>query len=186
MVLATFTQYVMNLFGGGGALEVPHKVAPPSEKIAEPVKAVDGRAPASTKVATSSDEDVGEGPPESTDDSGTESAAAACPESSSSPAKRKRADGSEQGSGSKHLEKESDEDSVDEVDSVLSTVPADSAAKAPAGDAKGAAAVAPANPASVDVAPPAVSAKDASQAAAPGDVTRSTKKPRRAAPSASS
>jgi hypothetical protein len=184
MVLATFTHYVMNLFGGGGTLEVPHNkaAAHQSEKVAETSNSVRD-APVSKKVATILEGDGERVPPaeESTDESGTESAAA-CPESSSSPSKRKRADGDDKG-GSKQSEKESDDDDSDDgEDSVLSTAPADSAAEVPAKDDTTAT---PANPASGN-ATRAVSTTAASQATKAGDDSRMAKKPRQAAPIASS
>jgi hypothetical protein len=183
MVLATFTHYVMNLFGGGGTLEVPHKAADhQSEKASGANKSVDV-APVSKKAATLLEREGEHLPPaeESTDESGAESAAA-CPESPSSPSKRKRADGDDKG-GSKQSEKESDDDDSDDgEDSVLSTAPADRAVKVPA---KNDTAAAPANPASGNATRP-VCTTEASQATKAGDDSRMTKKPRQAAPIASS
>jgi hypothetical protein len=176
MVLATFTHYVMNLFGGGGKLEeVPHEAGTQTVKVAEANKSVVDDAPATKEVATVSDGER-DGVPaaeETTDESGTESAAAPVKEPSSSPSKRKRADGNKSG---KQPEKESDVDSDDGEDSVLSTVPTDSAAKAPAKAGKAVIAATEADRATGDV--PAAGSVDGPKAAAPGDDSRSTKRPR--------
>jgi hypothetical protein len=175
MVLATFTHYVMNLFGGGGKLEeVPHEAGTQTVKVAEANKSVVDDAPATKEVATLPDGERDGAPvaEETTDESGTESAAAPAKEASSSPSKRKRADGK----SGKQPEKESDEESDDGEDSVLSTVPTDSAAKAPAKEGKAAIAATEADRATGDV--PAAVSVDGPKTAAPGDDSRSTKRPR--------